>query len=383
MRTVALDLGSRRVDFCEIGDGGVIKRTVVRGLGNLGELLGPGTVPARVAFEACREGWHVAEQLRKWGHEPVMVDTTRVKQLGIGHHGRKTDRIDAEILATALSAERIPQAHILSPGRQELRFQLATRRMLVESRAQYVTAIRGIARAHGEHIPPCATRDFVQQLAGAKLEEVSKQRTEVLRRSVAILTGQIAELDQQLETLCQGEPVIERLTTVPGVGLIVAAAFVSVIDEARRFGNAHQVESYLGLVPSEETTGGRRRLGAISKAGNSYVRALLVEAAWSVLRSKEDDPLRRWARQVVRRRSPRIGVVALARRLAGILWAIWRDGTVYDGQHAGEKSAEGISRHARQRQIHAQAMKVAAKKAVRRKGLIARARAQGKGVPAR
>ncbi len=83
---------------------------------------------ARVAIEACREGWHVAERLTAWGHGPVMVDTTRVKQLGIGHHGRKNDRIDAEGLATALLSGRIPQAHILSPARQRLRLVLAVRR---------------------------------------------------------------------------------------------------------------------------------------------------------------------------------------------------------------------------------------------------------------
>ena len=74
--------------------------------------------------------------------------------------------------------------------------------------------------------------------------------------------------------------------TAPGAGVVVAAAFVSVIDEARRFRNAHQVQSYLGLVPEEESTGDRRRLGSISKAGNSYLRSLLVEAAWVVIKGK-------------------------------------------------------------------------------------------------
>ena len=89
-----------------------------------------------MAFEACREGWHVARVLRSWGHEPVMVDTTRVKQLGIGQHGKKTNRIDAERLALALEANRIPQAHILSAHRQELRLQLSVRRLLADSGAR-------------------------------------------------------------------------------------------------------------------------------------------------------------------------------------------------------------------------------------------------------
>ena len=373
MRTVSLDLGARRVDFCEVGDGGEIRRATRRSLEGLEEQLGPGTAPARVAFEACREGWYVARVLEGWGHEPVMVDTTRAKQLGIGQHGRKTDRVDAERLAVALKEGRIPQAHILSPERQELRFHMAVRRMLVESRAQYVTAIRGIVRAHGGRIPSCATRDFLEKLKEVELDEQTRVYTAPLSSALKVLMRRVAEMDLRLEELSRKDPVIQRLQTVPGVGLVVAAVFVSVIDDAVRFRDAHQVESYLGLVPSEESTGGRRRLGAISKAGNTYARALLVEAAWTVLRSKEEDPLRAWARQVVRRRGHRIGAVALARRLVGILWAVWRDGTVYDPQRVGQASAQGVSRQAQDLSFQALVLKVAGQKAARRCWMARRA----------
>jgi transposase len=304
--------------------------------------------------------------LEGWGHTPVMVDTTRVKQLGIGHHGRKTDRIDAEKLALALKQGRIPQAHILSPERQQLRFHLSVRRMLVESRAQYVAAIREMVRAHGGRVATCATRDFLQKLNQTELDEQTLLYVAPLRSALEVLTRQAAETDLQLEELCRRETVIQRLMTVPGVGLMVAAAFVSVIDDAGRFRDAHQVESYLGLVPSEDSTGGRRRLGAISKAGNRYVRSLLVEAAWMVLRTRQDDPLRRWARDVIRRRGYRIGIVALARRLAGVLWAVWRDGTVYEPQRVGQASAQGVTRHAQDLGVQAQALKLAGEKAARR-----------------
>jgi transposase len=366
MRTVALDLGARRVDFCEIAQGGVIERGVVRGLSELERRLGPTTAPARVAFEACREGWHVAQRLTAWGHEPVMVDTTRVKQLGIGQHGRKNDRIDAEVLATALLSGRIPQAHILSPARQKLRMELSVRRSLVATRAQYVTSIRGIVRARGGSIPECRTCDFLDKLRGVALDQQAQQLVEPLRAALEVLTRQIAEMDLRIEELCDQEPVIRRLMTVPCVGSVVAAGFVSVIDDAVRFRNAHQVESYLGLVPSEDSTGGRRRLGAISKAGNPYLRSLLVEASWTLLRKKDGDPLSRWGRQIARRRGSRIAVVALARRLAGVLWAAWRDGTVYDPQRVGFKSAEGVSRHAQEREFLAQALRAAADKAAKR-----------------
>jgi transposase len=319
-----------------------------------------------VAFEACREGWYVADRLTAWGHEPVMVDTTRVKQLGIGHHGRKNDRIDAEVLATALLSGRIPQAHILSPARQKLRLVLSVRRSLVETRAQYITSVRGIVRARGGHLPSCATHSFLDKLRETTLDEQAQQLIDPLRASLEVLARQIADLDLGIEELCDQEPVIRRLMTVPCIGSVVAAAFVSVIDEAGRFRNAHQVESYLGLVPSEDSTGGRRRLGAISKAGNSYLRSLLVEVSWTLLRKKDADPLAGWARHLARRRGLRIAVVALARRLAGVLWAIWRDGTVYDPHEVGLKSAEGVSRHAQEREFQAQALRCAGDKAARR-----------------
>jgi transposase len=209
-----------------------------------------------------------------------MVDTTRVKQLGIGRHGRKNDRIDTEALAVALYEDRIPLAHILSPDRQELRFQLSVRRALVETRAQYVA-------------------------------------------------------------------------------LVVGAAYVSVIDQASRFRNAHQVVSYLGLVPSERSSGQRRRLGAISKMGNTYLRALLVEAEWCLLRGKDGNPLTVWGRAVAQRRGDRIAAVAVARRLAGILWAIWRDGTVFDPERVARTSAAGLNQRAALTQWQAERMAVA------------------------
>ena len=130
-------------------------------------------------------------------------------------------------------------------------------------------------------------------------------------------------------------PVVQRLTTAPGVGPVIATAFVATLDEAARFGGAHQVESYLGLVPSEDSSADRHRRGHITKAGNPRMRWLLVQAAWAALRSRRAATagLRAWATQLAKRRGQRIATVALARRLAGILFAMWRDQTTFDGAH--------------------------------------------------
>ena len=139
--------------------------------------------------------------------------------------------------------------------------------------------------------------------------------------------------DARLEATVASNPVVQRLTTAPGVGPVIATAFVVTLDEAGRFGGAHQVESYLGLVPSEDSSADRHRRGHVTKGGNPRMRWLLVQAAWAARRSRRTDAadLRAWANQLATRRGARIASVALARRLAGILFAMWRDQTTFHG----------------------------------------------------
>jgi transposase len=343
MRTVALDLGAKKSTYCEVSQGSVVRRSTVSEFDSLRPLLGPEQPVARVAIEACREAWFVHDRLIEWGNEVVLVDTTRSKQLGIGQHGRKTDRIDAEVLARALERGGIPVAHVLSPARRELRRVLGVRRALVESRANLVTTIRGLSREAGGKLPSCTIEHFVRRVREQRLAAEVASLIEPLLVLVEGIDTQLTRVEAQLSKLCAKEPVIAVLTTAPGVGAVVAACFVAVVDEAKRFRSAHQLESYVGLVPSEDTSGSKRRLGAISKQGNKYLRALLVQASWTIWRSSdENDPLRLWVRTLGERRGRRIAVVALARRLVGVLWAMWRDGTVYDAEHLARQGIRGL-----------------------------------------
>jgi transposase len=341
MRSVALDLGGK-ITFCEVASEKVVGRKTVTSFDHLMGVLGPRTPKARVAIEACREAWHIATRLEEWGHQPLLVDTTRVRQLGVGHHGRKTDRNDAEVLARAVEQNRIPLAHRLSPHRQALRIHLGVRKGLVETRAGYVTMVRSIARAYGVRVPNCETVDFGERVKDAPLSEELRSIVAPLMTMLEALEPQLHAIDAKLEKLCQEEPAVLQLGTTPGVSVIIAAQYVSVIDDPKRFRHAHQVESYLGLVPSEHTSV-HRKLGSITKQGNSYLRALLVQGAWCILRSKAKDPLVLWAKAVAERRGKRVAVVAVARRLAGILWAMWKKGTVYDAEHLARAGQRGIA----------------------------------------
>lgn len=374
MRSVALDLGAKKIAYCEVRGGEVVDRMTVSSLSSLEPVLGPSAEPARVAIEACREAWFIHATLTGWGNEVLLVDTTRSRQMGVGQHRRKTDRIDAEVIALAVESGRIPLAHLLSPHRQQLRRQLSIRRGLVETRSQYVTTMRGLAREHGCSLPPCDPEQFVSKMRKARLSTELRATIQPLLGMLEPLQTQLAAVETQLEQLCATEPIVALLTTTPGVGSIVAASFVSVIDEAGRFRTAHQVESYLGLVPSEDTTGGKRRLGSISKQGNSYLRALLVQAAWIILRRPErSDPLQRWALAIAARRGKRIAVIALARRLAGVLWAMWRDGTAYDPELVARSGARGLRTQAQSIEFRAAALERAAAKIRKHRANPARA----------
>jgi transposase len=367
MRKVGLDLGARHIALCEVAEGVVVRRATVRRLQELEPILGSQTAGAQVAFEACREGWHVHDVLTGWGKEPVMLDTTRVRQIGVGQHGRKNDALDAEAIAMALDAGRVPMAHVLSPERRVLRAKLSVRSELVEMRARQVTLLRGLARAEGILVSSSSTDGFLQKLQQASLSPATRTLMAPLVATLTVAQEQLAAMDKEIARVAKGDPIIRLCATAPGVALIVAATFVSVIDEAKRFRNAHAVSAYLGLVPGENTTGGKRRLGSITKHGNMHARSMLVQSAWQILRAGDaDDPLRRWADALAKTRGKKIAAVALARRLAGVLWAMWRDGTVYDPGMQARESAKGLRTHAQSQELRAQAMVRVAKKIQRR-----------------
>jgi transposase len=369
MRSVGLDLGVRHISYCEVADGHVVDRTTVRSLSELTSRIGPECAPARIAFEACREGWHVHDTLIRWGHDPRMLDTTRIRTIGVGQHKRKNDAIDAEAIAQAVDAGHLPEAHVLSPERRALRAQLSVRGALVETRAQYVTTIRGLARAAGVLLPTCDSGNLVKRLQTVSLDDSTRALIGPLVAILEAIEVQIAHVEQILAAFGEKDSILQLCATVPGVGLIVAATFVSVIDEAKRFKNAHAVGAYLGLVPGEATTGGpgKRRLGGITKQGNRMARAMLVQAAWLILRSRHsEDPLKRWGDHLMQTRGKKIAVVALARKLAGVLWAMWRDGTVYDRAWQAEQAARGVARAANREAHRAHALQVAARKLQRR-----------------
>jgi transposase len=287
---------------------------------------------SQVLVEACNESEWVARHLEQCGHAVVVADPNYTPMYGHRHQGYKTDRRDARALASASAQGLYRRAHRTSEPRRVVRAELVTRDALVRTRSRYISVIRSRLRAEGWRLRSGDASTFVARVAELALEPELVAQLQPLLRVMELVNQEIAAADRILERKAKDEPVVRRLQSMPQVGPITALAFVAALDDVRRFRNAHQVESYLGLVPRERSSGEHQVRGHITKTGDKRVRWLLVECAWGIVRSQKAsvETLRCWTDRIRIRRGRTVAAVALARRLAGILYAMWRDEAPYD-----------------------------------------------------
>jgi transposase len=221
-------------------------------------------------------------------------------------------------------------AHRTSAAQRSTRQVLRARRQIVQMRSGAVALIRSLVKQDGYRLRSGSAERVPARLTQLPLPAALQAILAPLVRIIETATTEIATLDQQLARRAAADPVVQRLQTVPGVGLVVALTFRAQVDDVRRFRHAGQVSAALGLVPREDSSAERRQRGHITKVGPRELRSLLVQAAWACWRSKASATLRAWVEQVAARRGRRIAVVALARRLSRLLYALWRDGTSFD-----------------------------------------------------
>ena len=336
MEHIGIDVHKRESQICILTpEGEMIERRIQSTRQQFTKMFGS-RPRARVLLEATTESEWVAQTIEQCGHDVIVADPNYAPMYPERRRRVKTDRRDARMLAEAARLGSYRPAHRTSAEQRQVRRQLLVRDLLVRARGRTIAVIRALVRSEGLRVRAGDADRFGTYLQALELPD---ELVETLRPLVALweqLTEQLATADAAVSATAAANPVVQRLTTAPGVGPLIATAFVATLDEAGRFGGAHQVESYLGLVPSEDSSADRHRRGHITKAGNPRIRWLLVQAAWAALRSRRADAagLRAWANQLAARRGKRIATVALARRLAGILFAMWRDQTAFDGGHA-------------------------------------------------
>jgi transposase len=292
-----------------------------------------GLGPIRVLLEASTESEWVAQTLEAAGYAVVVADPNYAPMYGELRRKVKTDRRDAAALAEANRRGWYRAVHRVSAEQWTLRQQLRSRRQLVQMRTGTISLVRALLRQSGHRLPRCQAESVPAALRVLRLPRALAATVAPLRRALDALSREIAAIDRRLHARACADPVVRRLQTVPGVGDVVALTFRTFVDDVQRFSRAAQVSAAIGLVPREDSSAERRHRGHITKAGPSELRSLLVQAAWVCWRrAKASATLKTWTEGLAARRGRRIAVVALARRLSRILYALWRDDVDFDPQ---------------------------------------------------
>jgi transposase len=335
-RFVGIDLGKRTYEVAIVGKRGGVKlsngKTTVEGRQALYRKLEAGD---KVALEAGNLAFLMAKEI-------AVAVGCEVRVLNPSHlpliYGsmKKTDKEDALKLAHIVEDirdERLPEVPVPSDREME-------RRKLVSAyRKEQGNRNRGINRLHGVFLHQGITTVVKKDLARAAdraeaitaLKGLEREEAEHLLECLALYEKRIAVLEKKMEQDAEGDEEIERLKSIPGVGPKVAYAFVSHVA-AERFENASQVSNYLGLVPKVYMSGDTVRYGRITKRGNGYLRALLVQGAWAITWSKDGGALRERYEYMTKTKgiSRKKAIVAIARRLAELMYTLLKNGTDYE-----------------------------------------------------
>ncbi len=280
----------------------------------------------RVGIEAIGNSQWFERMLSEQGHELWIGDAAQIRRLVVRQ--QKTDRRDAKHILDLLLDGRFPRIWVPSSEMRDVRQLLRHRQKLVEIRTQVKNQLQHLALNQGvrrkRRLWSKEGRAVLEQLP---LEGWTAKRRQDLLEMLDRLEAQVAELDQAVRAEAERRPEVRLLMTHPGVGPVVGLAYVLTIGPASRFPRGKQVASYLGLIPREHSSGGRQKLGAISKQGNTLMRTLLVEAAQTA--SRFDEELRRDYRRLKARKHSALAKVMVARKLAVRMYWMLRENKPY------------------------------------------------------
>ena len=316
----------QQISFFDLDTGEIGERKLMNGNGEAERFYRRLPVPSLIGVEACGNSQWFLDLLQQLGHEVWVGDAAQIRASYVRR--QKTDRRDAAHILELLRQDRFPRLWTPSAEQRDLRQLLIHRHKLVEIRSrvknglQHLMLNRGVQKKH--KLWSQAGQKALRELP---LEGWAAQRRQDLLALLAILNEHIGELDQATEAAAEQHAQARLLMTQPGVGPITSLAFALTIGDPTRFRRGKQVASYLGLIPREHSSGGRQKLGAISKQGNRLVRMLLVEAVQNVTR--QDESFRKPYQQRCHRMAKGVAKVAAARRLAVRLYWMMRTQTPY------------------------------------------------------
>jgi transposase len=290
---------------------------------------------ATVLFEACGSAHYWGRRLEALGHRVVLLPPHATRPYVSRN---KTDRADARGLLEAFRNRDIHPVPLKSVPQQALTALHRLRSTWLAARTARINTVRGLLREFGCTIPVGAHR--VLPAAWGLLADPDSGVPDALRPALVEACTEIHELEKrmglverQLAALAEQTPAVARLRSIPGIGVLTATALVAFVGDVQRFPSGRHFASYLGLTPRERSSGLIRRLGAISKRGDVYLRMLLTHGArsvlWNARKRSTPDRLRTWALQVQSLRGHNKAAIAVANKLARIVWAVWRS----DGEY--------------------------------------------------
>ena len=282
-----------------------------------------------IGLEACSGSHEWARRFRAFGHEVRIMAARFVAPY---RRSGKNDGNDAEAICEAVRRPSMRFVPVKSAEQQAVLSLHRVRQGFIEERTATINRIRGLLAEFGAVLPNRAdeVRRGAAVVAGP-LPGLARHAVADLLSHLDVLDERITAYDRELERLARASEAASRLMTVPGVGPLTALATVASVGEAHEFENGRQFAAWLGLVPRQWSTGGKTRLGRITKRGDAYLRTLLILGARAALQvaARRDDRLSRWAVALKERVGYHKAVVALAAKNARIVWALLAEGTSY------------------------------------------------------
>lgn len=335
--TIGLDLAKRVFQVHAIdGLGNVVARKALRRAQVLPFFSR--LEPCLIGIEACGTSHHWARELIALGHEVRLMPPAYVKPYV---KRGKTDASDAEAICEAVTRPTMRFVAVKSREQQAALSMHRARDLLVRQRTQLVNMMRGLLAELGIDIPEGLERALLmaRQVVDGEIPNVPAEATRIvdmLSQQALDTHARLREIDHALVAVQRSNDMARRLATIPGIGPVGATALAAAVTDPGQFRSGRQFAAWLGLTPLQNSSGGRERLGRITKMGDKYLRKLLVVGATSLVRRARHKPDTADPRLVglLARKPVRLATVAMANKMARIAWAIMTRGEVYQARHA-------------------------------------------------
>lgn len=339
--TVAVDLAKDVIEVAVTGPEGRVGRRERLGREGFSKFLAL-QLPSRIVMESCGGAHYWARKAQADGHSVAILPAQYVRPY---RRRNKTDRADCAALLEAVKSPDIKPVAVKTQLHQAIQGLHRLRSRWMATRTGRINTLRGLLHEFGitmprgavtalKQLPSCIDRPEVPDALRPMLQEVFSEIRELARR--------IDEVEGQLERLSENDPAVQAVRQIAGIGLLTSTALVASAVDARNFRNGRHLASWIGLTPREYSSGNTRRIGAMSKRGDVYLRMLFIHGARSAMlvagrlqrEGKALTRLQRWALELKARTNHNKAAVALANKMARIAWATWFHGRTFDGNYA-------------------------------------------------